>query len=177
MASGRSRAVPLTIPFNHTLLPEVAVNPEKIARSLILLMLLPLAIAQAVKAKFPTFAARLKPSLGKTSTISLVLQIVLLIAFNIWSVLAVFGTGGILAGLLFLAAGYGIGWLLGGPGVDTRRVLGLGTSQRNIVAALVVGGQSFKDPNVVVMVVVVAIVGLLLLIPLSRLLAKTAGYR
>jgi BASS family bile acid:Na+ symporter len=62
--------------------------------------------------------------------------------------------------------------LFGGPSADTRTVLGLGTAQRNIAAALVVGSQSFDDPNVVVMVVVVAIVGLLLLMPLSRRLAK-----
>ena len=164
--------LPVVLPL---LLPGVAVNPMEIAKSLALLMLLPLAIALGVKAKLPSVAARLKPGLGKVSTVSLVLVIGFLTAFNIRSVLAVFGTGGILAGLLFLAAGYGLGWLLGGPGADTRRVLGLGTAQRNIAAALVVGGQSFKDPNVVVMVVVVAIVGLLLLIPLSRLLAKKSG--
>jgi BASS family bile acid:Na+ symporter len=56
--------------------------------------------------------------------------------------------------------------------VDTRPVLALGTAQRNIAAALVVGGQSFSDPKVVVMVVVVAIVSLLVLMPLSRLLAR-----
>jgi len=87
-------------------------------------------------------------------------------------VLAVFGTHGILAGLLFIAVGFGLGWWLGGPGMDTRRVLALGTAQRNIAAALVVGSQSFHDPTVVVMVVVVAIVSLLVLMPLSRLLAK-----
>jgi BASS family bile acid:Na+ symporter len=161
--------LPVVLPL---LLPGVEVNPVKIARSLVLLMLLPLAVALWVKAKLPAFAARIKPALNKTSTWSLVVLIVLLFAVNFKNVLAVFGTGGILAGLLFLAAGYAIGWLLGGPGADTRRVLGLGTSQRNIAAALVVGGQSFDDPNVVVMIVVVAIVGLLLLIPLSRALSK-----
>jgi BASS family bile acid:Na+ symporter len=50
----------------------------------------------------------------------------------------------------------------------------LGTAQRNIAAAIVVGSQSFTDPKVVVMVVVVAIVGLLILMPLSRRLAKVA---
>jgi BASS family bile acid:Na+ symporter len=89
-------------------------------------------------------------------------------------VLSVFGTRAILAGLLFIAVGYGLGWLLGGPGADTRPVLGLGTAQRNIAAALVVGSQSFSDPNVVVMVVVLAMVSLLILMPLSRWLAKTA---
>jgi BASS family bile acid:Na+ symporter len=50
--------------------------------------------------------------------------------------------------------------------------MGLGTAQRNIAAALVVGSQSFSDPKVVVMVVVVAIVGLLILMPLSQMLGK-----
>ena len=103
--------------------------------------------------------------------LSLILVITLLTVVNFKSVLGVFGTRGILAGLLFIGLSYGVGWLLGGPGADTRVVLGLGTAQRNIAAALVVGSQSFKDPKVVVMVVVVAIVGLLILMPLSRMLA------
>ena len=51
--------------------------------------------------------------------------------------------------------------------------MGLGTAQRNIAAALVVASQSFEDPNVGVMVVVVAIVGLLTLMPLSRALGRS----
>jgi len=161
--------LPLVLP---ALLPGVSVNPAKIARSLFFLMLVPLAGALAVKAKFPAAAARARPLLGKISSISLVLVILLLSVVNFNSVLSVFGTGGILAALLFVAIGYGIGWILGGPAVDTRPVLGLGTAQRNIAAALVVGSQSFSDPKVVVMVVVVAIVGLLILMSLSRMLAK-----
>ena len=161
--------LPLVLPV---LLPGVAVNPAKIARSLFLLMLLPLAGALAVKARFAVAAARTKPVLDRVSNLSLILLVVLITAANINNVLAVFGTRGILAGLLFIAVGFGMGWLLGGPGMDTRRVLALGTAQRNIAAALVVGSQSFRDPKVVVMVVVVAIVSLLVLMPLSRLLAK-----
>ena len=160
--------LPLVLPL---LLPGVSVNPAKIARSLILLMLLPLAVALAVNAKFPMAAARAKPLVAKTSSLSLILVIALLVVVNFKNVLSVFGTRGILAGLLFIALAYGVGWLLGGPAADTRVVLGLGTAQRNIAAALVVGSQSFEDPKVVVMVVVVAIVGLLILMPLSRMLA------
>ena len=161
--------LPLVLPV---LLPGVSVNPAKIARSLLLLMLLPLAGALAVKARFAVAAARTKPVLDRVSNLSLILLVVLITVTNINNVLDVFGTHGILAGLLFIAVGFGIGWLLGGPGMDTRRVLALGTAQRNIAAALVVGSQSFSDPKVVVMVVVVAIVSLLVLMPLSRLLAK-----
>jgi hypothetical protein len=45
-----------------------------------------------------------------------------------------------------------IGWMLGGPGTDTRRVLALGTGQRNIAAALVVASETFSDPQVITMV-------------------------
>jgi BASS family bile acid:Na+ symporter len=106
------------------------------------------------------------------SNLGLILLVLLITVGNVNNVLAVFGTGGILAGLLFIAIGFVIGWLLGGPDTNTRRVLALGTAQRNIAAALVVGSQSFSDPKVVVMVVVVAIVSLLILMPLSRRLGQ-----
>ena len=161
--------LPLVLPL---LLPGVTVNPAQIARSLFLLMLLPLAGALVVRARFAEVAARTKPVLDRLSNLSLILLVLLITVANVKNVLAVFGTRGILAGLLFIAIGFVIGWLLGGPDINTRRVLALGTAQRNIAAALVVGSQSFTDPKVVVMVVVVAIVGLLILMPVSRMLGK-----
>ena len=161
--------LPIVLPL---LLPGVTVNPVKIAQSLVLLMLLPLAIGLFVKARYDATAARVKPPLDWLSNVSLILLIVLITVVNFDKVLQVFGTRGILAGLLFIALGFCIGWLLGGPGKDTRTVLALATAQRNIAAALVVGSQSFSDPKVVVMVIVVAIVGLIILMPLSRALAN-----
>jgi BASS family bile acid:Na+ symporter len=49
--------------------------------------------------------------------------------------------------------------------------LALATGQRNIAAALVVANESFSDPSVVIMVMVVTIVGLLTLLPLCHVLA------
>src|SRR5437762_276036 len=92
--------LPLVLPL---LLPGVSVNSAKIARSLFLLMLLPLAGALAVKAKFPVAAERTKPPLDRVSNLSLILVIALLTVVNFKSVLGVFGTRGILAGLLFIA--------------------------------------------------------------------------
>ena len=161
--------LPIVMPL---LLPGVTVDPWKIARSLVLVMLLPLAAGLVLKARYEDWASRVKPVLDWISNVSLILLVLLITAANIDKVLQVFGTRGILAGLLFIALGFGIGWLLGGPDNDTRRVLALGTGQRNIAAALVVGSQSFSDPKVVVMVIVVAIVGLIILMPLSRALAN-----
>jgi bile acid:Na+ symporter, BASS family len=161
--------LPIVLPL---LLPEVTVNPAKIAQSLIVLMLLPLGIGLFAKARHGRLSARVKPFLDRLSSISLVLLILLISIVNFDKVLQVFGTRGILAGLLFIAFGCLMGWLLGGPGDDTRRVLALGTGQRNIAAALVVGSQSFTDQGVTVMVVVVAIIGLVTLMPLAGMLGR-----
>lgn len=159
--------MPLVLPL---LLEGVTVDPLKIARSLLLLMLLPLGIGLAVNRQFGSFAERMRPTLNGLSSASLVLLIALLLVTKMQNVIALFGTRGILASVLFLLAGLGLGWLLGGPGFATKEVLALGTAQRNIAAALVVGGKNFDDPNVVVMIVVVAVVGLLILMPLARIL-------
>jgi BASS family bile acid:Na+ symporter len=135
-------------------------------------MLLPLAAGLSLKARYGELASRVKPMLDWISNISLILLVLLITAANIDKVIQVFGTRGILAGVLFIAFGFGIGWLLGGTDADTRRVMALGTSQRNIAAALVVASQSFSDPKVIVMVIVVAIVGFIILMPLSRALAN-----
>ncbi len=161
--------MPLVLP---RLLEGVSVDAVKIARSLVLLMLLPLGVGLAVNARFDAVAARTRPFLDKTSNLSLILLIALLVVTNFDKLLDVFGTRGILAGIVFIVFGFAIGHVLGGPALDTRRVLALGTAQRNIAAALVVGGQNFSDPKVVLMVVVVAIVGLLILMPLSRSLSR-----
>jgi bile acid:Na+ symporter, BASS family len=161
--------LPIVLPL---LLPEVTVNPAKIAQSLIVLMLLPLGVGLFVKARRGRLSARVKPLLDRLSSISLVLLILLISVVNFDKVLQVFGTRGILAGLLFIAFGCLMGWLFGGPGDDTRRVLALGTGQRNIAAALVVGSQSFTDPGVTVMVVVVAIIGLVTMMPLAGMLGR-----
>ena len=161
--------MPLVLPL---MLEGVSVDPVKIGSSLVFLMLLPLAIGLLVRARLSRLAAIAQPSLGRLSILSLALLITLLLITNMQNVLSLYGTRGVLASVFFIAAGSGIGWVLGGPQSDTRGVMALGTAQRNIAAALVVGGQNFKDPRVIVMVVVVAIVGLLLLMPLARYLGK-----
>jgi bile acid:Na+ symporter, BASS family len=161
--------MPLVLPL---LLEGVSVDPLKIARSLVLLMLLPLIAGLTVKARYEGLAARCGPLLNSLSSLSLALMILLLLVTNIRNIVDLFGTRGVMASVLFLIVGFGLGWSLGGPSRDTKGVLALGTAQRNIAAALVVGGQNFSDPKVVVMIVVVAIVGLLVLMPLARVVAR-----
>ena len=169
LAVGTVGYLPLVLPL---LLPGISVDSKKIAGWLFLLTLLPLAGGLALRARYAEAAARVKPMLDWVCNVSLVPMVLLLAVANIDKILHVFGTRGILAGFLLIALGFGMGWMLGGPGIDTRRTLALGTGQRNIAAALVVASESFSDPSVVIMVIVVTIVGLLTLMPLCHVLAN-----
>ena len=161
--------LPLVLPL---LLPGVTVNSGKIAGWLFLLTLLPLGAGLALRAQYGEVAARVRPVLDWGSNVILVPMVLLLAIANIDKILHIFGTRGILAGFLLIALGFGIGWMIGGPASDKRRALALGTGQRNVAAALVVASESFGDPSVVIMVIVVTIVGLLTLLPLCHVLAN-----
>ena len=162
--------MPLMLPL---LLRGVTVNPWDIARPLIFLMLIPLAVALFVKARYVRRADSLAPYLAKASNIALVLLVAAGLLANLDSILGIVGTTGILAGLLFLAACFVIGFLFGGKQEAIRPVLGLGTAQRNLSAALVIATANFaEDPEVIVMVLVLGLVSLLALLITANLLGK-----
>jgi predicted permease len=83
------------------------------------------------------------------------------------------GSFGILAGIIFIVVSLVIGYLLGMGGSDggTRSVMGLGTAQRNISAALVVAGQNF-GVDVITYLMVIAVIGLVVLMPVAGELGK-----
>ena len=161
--------MPLVLPL---LLAGVSVNPANIARSLILLMLIPLAVGLALRAWQAPVATRVRAFVAPVSSVSMIFVVVLTTAGHFGSMLSILGSFGIVAAVIFVAVCFGLGWVLGGPGPDTRRVLSLGTAQRNTAAALVVAGQNFSDPKVVVMITVVMIVSFAVLMPLAGALAK-----
>jgi BASS family bile acid:Na+ symporter len=161
--------MPLVLPL---LLPGVQVDPWAIAQSLIVLMLLPLGIALFVRAHAPETAASFEPVMTKASSLAILVLMVVGLGLNVTNILGMFGTGGILALLLFIAAALGIGLALGGREPGARSVMGLGTAQRNISAALVVGAQNFTDPNVITTLLVGAILLLLVLMPTARRLGQ-----
>ena len=86
-------------------------------------------------------------------------------------------TGGILALLLFIVGSLAIGYLLGGRDAGTRSVMGLGTAQRNVSAALVVAAQNFAGTDTLVLVLVAAIFLLLILLPTAGRMGRAAGDR
>ena len=137
--------LPIVLPL---LLPGVTVNPWEIARSLLLLMLLPLGIGLALKARYGDLAARVKPALDWISNVSLILLIMLdhrsehRQSFSKSSAreesLRDFCLSRWALGLVGCSAD---------PDTDTKRVMALGTGQRNIAAALVVASSKLQRPE------------------------------
>ena len=160
--------LPLVLPL---LLGDVEVNPWDIAQSLIIMMLIPLAVGLFIKARYENAAAKMQPTFGMASNIALLTLMVLGLALNFSSMIALVGTFGILAGIVFIIISLIIGYLLGGSEPSDKSVMGLGTAQRNISAALVVAGQNFNS-DVITFLLVIAIIGLVVLMPAAGELGK-----
>ena len=165
--------LPLVLPL---LLPGVSVDAGKIALSLILEMLLPLGVGLFVKARYADAAASLLHPMTQISNISLALLLVLMLGLNIGNVIGLLGTGAIIGMVLLIVVALGSGYLLGGPGADTRQVLALGTGQRNLAAAFVIATGSFGDrPNVLVLLAAAGLVGMVLVMPLAAEIGSRSG--
>ena len=72
---------------------------------------------------------------------------------------------------IFVLVSLVIGYLLGGSDGGIKSVMGLGAAQRNISAALVVAGQNF-DSSVITYLMVMALIGLVILMPAAGELGK-----
>jgi predicted Na+-dependent transporter len=162
--------LPVVLPL---LLPGASVSPWDIARSLILSMLLPLGIGLFVKARYEEIAASVQPYMSQVSSLAIVLMLVTILGLQYKTILGTIGSGGILAAVLFLVGALIIGLLLGGKDAAMRSVMGLGTAQRNLAAAMLVAAQNFADDaDVLVMVMLVAILGLVLLMAVGGEMGK-----
>jgi BASS family bile acid:Na+ symporter len=153
--------MPIALPL---LLEGVEVDAWAIASSLIFLMILPMAIGLFFKWRYEGVAATLEPLMGQISTFAIALMVVAGI-IAIWdSIVGLIGTRGILAAAVLIVGGLAMGYLGGGSDAGKRSVLGLGTGQRNLSAALVVAGQNFSDdPDVLAFIIVAGMIGLIIL--------------
>lgn len=160
--------LPIVLPL---LLSGVEVNPLDIAQSLVVMMLIPLVIGLFIKARYEDTAEKLQPTFASASNLAILVLIVLGVVLNFKSMIALVGSLGLLAAAIFVAAAFFIGYLLGGSERSIKSVMGLGTAQRNISAALVVAAQNF-DADVITYLLVFSVIGFLLLFPTAGELGK-----
>lgn len=157
--------MPVILPL---MLPGVSINPWDIAKSLIVLMLIPLTIGLMFKSHSPESAEHWQPVMNKISSLSILVLLVVGLGLNISNILNLIGTGGIVALLLFIVGSLLIGLLLGGRDPSIRNVMGLGTAQRNVSAAILVSAQNFAGTMTLPFVLVAAILLLLILLPTAQ---------
>jgi BASS family bile acid:Na+ symporter len=160
--------LPLVLPF---LLSGVEVNPWDIAQSLIFMMLIPLAIGLFVKARYEEAAAKIQPTFGQASNIAIIVMLVLGVVLNFKNMIALVGSWGILAGIIFLLVALVVAYLMGGSDPGVKSVMGLGTAQRNIAAALVVAAQNF-DSDVITYLMVFSVIGFIIIMPAAGEMGK-----
>lgn len=161
--------MPLMLPY---LIPGVFVDQSGTALYLILFMLIPLVITMALRAGVPSLAQRLYPVMDRISDLSII-AVLLIYAIGLFTsdfsmrAGALLGLEGMLVAVLFILGSFGIGYVLGGPELRNREVLAFGTGFRNVSAALVVVAANFEDPQILFMVLVIAVFGIIFMMILG----------
>jgi BASS family bile acid:Na+ symporter len=163
--------MPLVVP---RLVSDVTVSTWAIAAPLVFTMLLPLVVGLTVDAVWPRAASRVLPVLSIVSNSALVVLIVLTVVLNLRTVLGV-GAEALGASVLLLAGSFVIGWVCGGFGEHLQDEMAFGTAQRNFAAAMVVATESFRDREVLVMIVVVSLVSMPLLFGAAKVMSRLAA--
>jgi BASS family bile acid:Na+ symporter len=132
----------------HYLLPLVSgsepltVDATRIVVTLLVTQLVPLCVGAALRQWRPTLAGRLqKPANLVSKVLNLVaVGFILVTQFQLLTEIRPRGFVGMLA---LLVTSWAAGWLLGGPGRDTRKAMTLTTSLRNVGVGLVIASTAF----------------------------------
>jgi predicted Na+-dependent transporter len=164
--------VPLVLSM---LLPEVSINHSTLLVKLFILVLFPMAAGLSLKARHGATAERVSPFLHGTSTGFMILMVVLIIILNFAEILRLIGSGAILASAIFVIISFIVGYLLGGPGQDTRRTLGFMSGARNASISLMIANQVFDDPDVLLMITLTVILMLVILLPIAYWFSRRAA--
>jgi BASS family bile acid:Na+ symporter len=154
-------AIPL---WSALLLPgDVRIDPVEVATTLLVNILLPLGIGLLVKSRYLEQAQDWAPKLNTLSTLALVIVIVSSIVVDFTTILALFGSAAILAGILLVLMAFLLGYFSGGSDPPSRRVTATVTSCRAAGPALLIATESFPmDPKVTAGVIAVGLIASLL---------------
>lgn len=136
--------VPFALPL---MLPYVQVDAVTIAGNLALFMLLPLIIGLLVKWRYQELAGSWQPHVARFSIYSLLFMMAAGLPVALPKILDTLGTWLIVATILLALGGALIGYVFAlGIGMvpERRKVMSLGTGQRNLAAALLVASHDFS---------------------------------
>jgi bile acid:Na+ symporter, BASS family len=161
--------VPLVLPL---ILSDITVDAWAIARALLLQMLLPIAVGMLAVQFLPALARRVQPWIAKVGNYTLYLVLATTLIGYFPNMMEIIGTGAIVASLGFIAAAFGIGYVMGGETDQLQDIGGLGTAQRNTAACLIIATQNFRDPNVLVIITLANTLGIVMLLLIATTISR-----
>jgi BASS family bile acid:Na+ symporter len=167
--------LPVYVPvaMAHPSLRDLSYKPSSmlaIGLPLLTTLIVPMVVGLAIHAVAPRWAVRLVPIGSKVATVALGVVIVSTFGANLRELITIVKSGAILAGVLLIVGAFASGYLLSRR--ERGAVLGLGTAQRNVAAAMVVASRDFTNPDILVMVTATVLAGLLVLFPIAWLLSR-----
>ena len=124
------------------------VDAVKIVTTLLVTQLLPLGAGLLVRHRWPILADRLKRPATLVGTLLNVVTFGLILAAQYPMLLEIRPTG-FVGMFVLLALTVAIGWLLGGPGDESRRAMAFTTGVRNVAVGLVIATASFPGTKAV----------------------------
>jgi BASS family bile acid:Na+ symporter len=139
---------------------SMKVDATRIVVTLLVTQLVPLCVGVAVRQWCPALADRLqKPANLVSKVLNLVVVgSILVVQFHLLTEIRPRGFIGMLA---LLVASWAAGWLLGGPGTDSRKAMTLTTSLRNVGVGLVIATGNLAGTPAVTAVLVYGLFGVL----------------
>jgi len=140
--------VPITAALVLPTPARAALPMGRFVVTLLVSQLLPLLAGIVVGALAPDSVARLLRPIKIVAVVTVLALVVLLIPKFTASITAVYGSNGMWAGLCLVVLSLVVGWALGGPVREDRRVLAFGTALRNIGLCALIATSSFETPLV-----------------------------
>lgn len=136
--------------------PAVALD---ILRTLVLLVLLPITAGLVLGSRRTAWSRRWAPWLARVSDLGVIAIVVFLLARHASVVADALGTGAPFAVLIFVPLALAAGWILGGPGRETRVSTSLVTGVRANGAAVAIASTAFAATPAVAIGVIIAGLG------------------
>lgn len=151
-------------------LPDVQFPIGHLLLKLFVTIVAPLLIGLFVRARFEKMAGTAAHWLHRISSVFVILLTITVVLLYYERIAGLIGTYAILAGVICVVGGFGLGYALGWPDKADRLAMGYMHGARNASVAVMVANDVFRDePGAMLMIATVVILILGILIPLSHL--------
>ncbi|NLH15781.1 MAG: hypothetical protein GX455_04315 [Phycisphaerae bacterium] len=131
---------------------SLALPYGRVLRFILLYLLLPLLVGLGVHRMSSPIAEKLSKPMALCGTVFFVVVVIRMMAMR-KQAMATMSKSELAMILVLILLSMILGWILGGPSIETRRILATSTSMRNAALCMVIAMNGFPDTNVDVTVV------------------------